>query len=221
LGGTEDSTAAPVAAPSPITCVIADDHPALVEAIARLLQEDGISILAKVSDGVAALAAITEHRPQVAVVDVLMPKMDGIEIATRAARDTPTCGVILYTGAGEEDTLRRGLGAGARGFVRKEAPLSELIHAVKVVAKGGGYVDRALAGTLVDAAADNTVLDLSPREREILRLLADGRATETIASELAISSETVRTYVQRAMRKLDADTRTQAVANALRRSLIK
>ncbi|MGZ4371528.1 MAG: response regulator [Gaiellaceae bacterium] len=201
--------------------MIADDHPALVEAVARLLQEEGITILAKVYDGAAVLAAITEHRPRVAVVDVLMPKMDGIGIATRAARETPACGVILYTGAGEEDTLRRGLRAGARGFVRKEAPLNELVHAVKVVANGGGYVDRGLAGTLVDAAADNAAVALSPREREILRLLADGRATETIAGELGISTETVRTYVQRAMRKLDADTRTQAVANALRRSLIK
>jgi DNA-binding NarL/FixJ family response regulator len=115
--------------------------------------------------------------------------------------------------------LAEALDAGARGFILKESPISELLGAVRLVGAGGTYVDPALAPTLVRAGATGHPA-LSQREREILRHLADGQKNDEIAKELSISPDTVRTYIRRAMEKLEADTRTQAVAIALRESLI-
>ena len=112
------------------------------------------------------------------------------------------------------------LDAGARGFVLKEAPLPDLVRAVETVAHGGSYVDPVLAGVIASAEAAGRIPKVTQREREILRLLADGLTNEEIGKELFISPETVRTHVRKAMAKLDADTRTQAVATALRQSLI-
>jgi DNA-binding NarL/FixJ family response regulator len=128
--------------------------------------------------------------------------------------------MILYTGAGDQALVVEAVDAGARGFVLKEAPLSDLVRAVETVAAGGTYVDAVLAGALTSAKATGRLVELTEREREVLRLLADGYAYEEIGKELFIAAETVRTHVQKAMRRLDASTRTQAVATALRQSLI-
>jgi DNA-binding NarL/FixJ family response regulator len=128
--------------------------------------------------------------------------------------------VILYTAYGERALLTEALDAGARGFVLKEAPLAEVLRAVELVAEGRTYVDPVLAGVLSSGAAADKTLKLTQRERDTLRLLADGHSNEEIGKRLFISPETVRTHVRKAMAKLDADTRTQAVATALRQSLI-
>jgi DNA-binding NarL/FixJ family response regulator len=127
--------------------------------------------------------------------------------------------VILYTGYGDRALLTEALDAGARGFVLKEAPMEDIARAVQTVAAGGTYVDPVLAGTLATAAGER-VPQLTHRERDVLRLLADGHSNEEIGKRLYISAETVRTHVRKAMDKLDADTRTQAVAKALRQHVI-
>jgi DNA-binding NarL/FixJ family response regulator len=202
-----------------ITCVVADDHPALVEALAVVLGSEGIDVVARAVDGAAALKAIEELRPTTAVLDVVMPRIGGIEVARRASRSTPGTATILYTGHNERELLAEALDAGARGFILKESPVIDLVRAVELVGGGGTYVDPALAPTLVRAGVTGHPA-LSEREREILRHLADGQKNEQIATELSISADTVRTYIRRAMEKLEADTRTQAVAIALRESLI-
>lgn len=202
-----------------ITCVVADDHPALVEAIAVVLASERVDVVARAADGAAALKAIEELRPTTAILDVIMPRLGGIEVARLASRSTPETASILYTGHTEQELLVEAVDAGARGFVLKESPISELVGAVKVAAAGGTYVDRVLAPTLVRAGATGHPA-LSTREREILRHLADGQTNDEIAKDLFLSSDTVRTYIRRAMLKLEADTRTQAVAIALRESLI-
>ena len=110
--------------------------------------------------------------------------------------------------------------AGARGLVLKEAPLTDLLRAIETVAGGGTYVDSVLAGTLASGRATGKLAELTERERDVLRLLADGNNFEQIGQQLFVASETVRPHVQKAMRRLDADTRTQAVATALRQKLI-
>jgi two-component system nitrate/nitrite response regulator NarL len=199
--------------------VVADDHPALVEAIAVVLASERVDVVARAADGAAALKAIEELRPTTAILDVIMPRLGGIEVARLASRSTPETASILYTGHTEQELLVEAVDAGARGFVLKESPISELVGAVKVAAAGGTYVDRVLAPTLVRAGATGHPA-LSTREREILRHLADGQTNDEIAKDLFLSSDTVRTYIRRAMLKLEADTRTQAVAIALRESLI-
>jgi DNA-binding NarL/FixJ family response regulator len=203
-----------------ITCVVADDHPAVLEAVAEFLAHAGIDVVARATDGEEALEQIELRQPQVALIDVRMPKLGGIELTRRAQRSTPATAVLLYTGYGDRALLTEALDAGVRGFVLKEAPMDDLVRAVKSVASGGTYVDPVLAGTLATSSVGNKLPELTHRERDVLRLLADGLSNEEIGKKLFISAETVRTHVRKAMDKLDADTRTQAVARALRDHLI-
>ena len=205
---------------APITCVVADDHPAVLEAVAEFLVQGGIEVIARARDGEEALERIEQRKPQVALVDVRMPKLGGIELTRRAQRSTPETSILLYTGYGDRALLTEALDAGVRGFVLKEAPMDDLLRAVQSVASGGTYVDPVLAGTLAASSIGNKLPELTQRERDVLRLLADGLANEEIGKRLFISAETVRTHVRKAMDKLDADTRTQAVARALRDRLI-
>jgi DNA-binding NarL/FixJ family response regulator len=205
---------------SSVTCLLADDHPAVLEAVAAYLVEGGIDVVGRARDGAEALAKIEQRRPRVALVDVRMPRLGGIELAKRAQRSAPDTAILLYTGYGDRALLTDALDAGIRGFVLKEAPMDDLLRAVQTVARGGTYVDPVLAGTLAATSVGKELPELTPRERDVLRLLADGLANEEIGKRLFISAETVRTHVRKAMEKLDADTRTQAVARALRERLI-
>lgn len=197
-----------------ISCVLADDHPAVLEAVSRVLREHGIDVVATSTDGESAVAAILEHKPQVAIIDIKMGRLSGVEATRRIGTDTH---VILYTGYRDRTLLLDGLDAGARAIVLKEAPLDDLVRAVRTVAEGGVYLDPVLAGVLITT---ETTKALTERERSVLRLLADGYRNDSIGSALAIAPDTVRAHVRNAMRKLEVDTRTQAVAEALRRSLI-
>jgi DNA-binding NarL/FixJ family response regulator len=204
----------------PVTCVVADDHPAVLEAVAEFLAQGGIEVLARARDGEEALERIEQRKPRVALVDVRMPKLGGIEVTRRAKRSTPDTAILLYTGYGDRALLTEALDAGVSGFVLKEAPMDDLLRAVHSVASGGTYVDPVLAGTLAASSVGQKLPQLTQRERDVLRLLADGLSNEEIGKQLFISAETVRTHVRKAMGKLDADTRTEAVARALRDHLI-
>jgi DNA-binding NarL/FixJ family response regulator len=193
----------------------------VVESVADVLTAAGIRVVGKARDGDEALALIESERPGVALLDLRMPRLSGIEVARRLEHgDGSTTAVILYTAFGDRALLTEALDAGARGFVLKEAPLAEVVRAVELVADGRTYVDPVLAGVISSSAATGKMVTLTHRERDVLRLLADGLSNEEIGKELVISPETVRTHVRKAMAKLDADTRTQAVATALRQSLI-
>jgi DNA-binding NarL/FixJ family response regulator len=200
--------------------VVADDHPAVLEAVAEFLTNGGVEVVGRARDGEEALERIVGAKPRVALVDVRMPKLGGIELARRAKRAAPETAVLLYTGYGDRALLTEALDAGVAGFVLKEAPMDDLLRAVKDVAGGTTYVDPVLAGTLAASSIGSKLPQLTQRERDVLRLLADGLANEEIGKRLFISAETVRTHVRKAMAKLDADTRTQAVARALRDSHI-
>lgn len=200
--------------------VAADDHPGMLAAVTETLEQAGYTVVARAADGRGAVEAITRERPDVAVLDVQMPHLTGIEVARAVRGIAPETAVVFYTAFGDRALLADALEAGAQGFVLKEAPLQDLVRAVERVAGGEAYVDPVLAGILVGAPTTSQVPALTQREREVLRLLADGHANEAIGMELGISVETVRTHIRKAMNKLDADTRTHAVATALRQSLI-
>jgi DNA-binding NarL/FixJ family response regulator len=199
------------------TVVLADDHAAVLDSVGRMLDAQGIEVLACVYDGEAALAAIEEHRPTIAVVDVRMPKLSGVDVARRGAALTTIC---VYTGHRERAQMLDAVAAGVRGIVLKEAPLADLVHAIHVLARGGAYFDPVLAGVLMTGEGLEQPAALSERERSVLRFLADGHRNETIGSALHIAPDTVRAHIRNAMRKLGAFTRTQAVATAMRRELI-
>lgn len=204
---------------SVISCVIADDHPPILSALGDAFERAGFEVMARARNGREAIAEVEARKPNVAILDDLMPDIRGTEVTRTLSRSTPDTAIVLYTAFSERARLVDALDAGARGFVVKDAPLEELIRAVRVVSEGGSYVDPTLAGALASSTAAK-VPTLTQREREILRLLADGMRNEQIGRELFIAPDTVRTHIRKAMDKLAADTRTQAVASALRQSLI-
>jgi DNA-binding NarL/FixJ family response regulator len=201
------------------TCVVADDHPPVLESVSRYLDTQGFRVVGRAAPGDDALALIESQRPGVAVLDLRMPGLPGASVIRRVARTTPQCSCLAYSGYGDAATLNEVLDAGARGYVLKEAPLEALVRALGTVAGGGTYVDPALADVLIRAMPSRD-LGLTPRERDVLRLLADGHSNESIGRELFISPDTARTQLGTAMAKLGVSTRTQAVAAALRHELI-
>ena len=201
-----------------VTCVIADDHPAVLDSLARMLEANGISVIAQARDGDDAVRAIEELEPAVAVVDVSMPGLSGMAVTRRVAGQTS---VILYSGHSDRTLAVEALDAGVRGFVLKDAPLADVARALQTVAAGGVYVDPVVAGALAAGEKSGELRLLSQREREVLRLLADGLRNEEIGRRLDIAAATARAHIRNAMRKLGAETRTQAVATALRQSVIE
>jgi DNA-binding NarL/FixJ family response regulator len=192
----------------------------MLAAVGDTLERSGFDVVARAADGREAADVIARERPSVALLDVRMPHLSGIEVARAVSSTSPETSFVFYTAFGDRSLLADALEVGARGFVLKEAPLYDLVRAVERVAAGEAYVDPVLAGILVGAPTTAGVPTLTRREGEVLRMLADGHANDAIAAELGISTETVRTHIRKAMAKLDADTRTQAVATALRQSLI-
>jgi two-component system, cell cycle sensor histidine kinase and response regulator CckA len=212
-------------APAPVehkrepTCVLADDHPAVLDSVSRFLEAKGVRV-SQARNGDEALATIRATQPDVAILDVAMSPTSGIDVARRVADVSPKTKVILYTGHNDRGLLDRALDAGARGFVLKEGTLESLEEAVRTVAEGGTWVDSRLATAVASPETVSSLPPLTPREREILGLVANGLTNDKVAASLAISPETVQSHVRHAMVKLEADTRTEAVATALRHSLI-
>ena len=199
----------------PITCLVADDHPAVIDSLTRVLGGAGIELVATARSGREALAALEERVPQVALLDVRMPDTDGVTLAREIRRISPETAVVLYTASGNSNVLTDALEAGVTGVVLKDAPLADIVRAITAAARGELYVDPALAN--VAGAGRVTLTD---REREILSLLSEGNSNEEVADRLFLSPETVRAHVVKASRKLGARNRTHAVVEALRLSLI-
>ena len=204
---------------SETTCVVADDHPSVLESISRYLEAQGFDVVGRAEDGRAALALVESQRPELALLDLRMPDLGGAAVIRRVARSTPETACVVYSGYGDAAILNEALDAGARGYVLKDAPLDALLRALRTYAGGGRYVDPALADVLVRPAPGGD-LGLTARERDVLRLLADGHSNESIGRELLIAPDTARTQLGTAMAKLGVSTRTQAVAKALRDDLL-
>ena len=158
------------------------------------------------------------RKPDVVIMDVRMPGMDGLEATRQLSEQLPETKVLIFTAYSERSLLGRGFESGAKGYVLKEAPHGTLVRAIEKVASGEGYVDPALMPQFL-AGRDQSEL-LTAREREILQLLADGLSNGDVAERLCISQETVKSHVRHILTKLEADTRTQAVAIALREAMI-
>jgi DNA-binding NarL/FixJ family response regulator len=206
-----------VAPADAITCVVADDHPAVLDAVTRFLESKDIRVT-QAASGEEALQAIEGLKPAVAIVDASMSPLDGLDVTRRTATLSPGTRTVVYTGHHDSALLEEALDAGASGLVFKEAPLTELERALRIVAEGGTYVDPELAAAVT--AAREALPSLTPRELQILGLVADGMTNEKVAESLSISPETVQSHVRNAMVKLGAESRTEAVATALRLSLI-
>jgi DNA-binding NarL/FixJ family response regulator len=204
--------------PSPITCLIADDHEVVREGLRLALSRaTHVRVIGEAADGEAAVVLAERRRPQVVIMDVRMGAVDGLEAARRLRERAPGTAVILFTAHAERNLLTRGREAGAKGYLLKEASQETILRAIERVAAGEDYVDPALLPSLIESERENL---LTAREREILQLLADGMSNGDVAGQLFISQETVKSHVRHILAKLEAETRTQAVAIALRDAII-
>ena len=164
------------------------------------------------------MALAERRRPDVVIMDLRMPQMDGIEATEEIVARVPDTRVLVFTAYSERALLQRGLESGAFGYVLKEAPHETLLKAIEKVAAGETFVDPALIPSLATGRDGQEIL--TAREREILQLLADGMSNADVAQQLFISQETVKSHVRHILAKLEAETRTQAVAIALREAMI-
>jgi DNA-binding NarL/FixJ family response regulator len=201
-----------------ITCLIADDHEVVREGLRLALSRvPHIRVVGEAADGEAAVVLAERRRPNVVIMDVRMQGMDGFQATSQIRRAAPDTSVLLFTAHAERNLMTRGREAGAHGYCLKEAPHTTIIRAIDRLAQGEDFVDPALAPSLLGSERESL---LTAREREILQLLADGMSNADVAKKLFISQETVKSHVRHILAKLEADTRTQAVAIALRESII-
>jgi NarL family two-component system response regulator LiaR len=203
------------------TCLIVDDHPTVLDAVSRHLEGANIDVVGRVRRADLALQQIEAQQPATALIDIAIEPFDGIELARQAAAVSPQTGIVLYTGRRDPELLRRALDSGVRGFVIKDAPLADVVTALTAVGNGEHHIDPALAAELMGTQPVEPLPRLTAREQEVLELIATGNTNEKAAAELGISPETVQSHVKNVMHKLEAETRTQAVATALRHSLIR
>ncbi len=202
-----------------ITVLIADDHEVVREGLRlSLMRSPHIRVVGEAPDGETAVALTERRRPDVVLMDLRMPTMDGIEATEEIGRTASEAKVVIFTAYSERALLARALESGAKGYVLKEAPHDTLLRAIEKVAAGDTFVDPALIPTLASGRDGGEILTV--REREILQLLADGQSNAEVATGLFISQETVKSHVRHILAKLEAETRTQAVAIALREAMI-
>ncbi len=200
-----------------LRCLIVDEHPVVRQGIRALLERELPEV--EVSDAPSLAAAVAEgaERPDVVVVDPSSAggNVEGLVSELRRELDSA---IVVFTGNGGPRLLADALKAGVKGYVRKDSPPEDLVRAIRAAQIGDFYVDPALSSTIVLEEGDRT---LTARQREILQMLADGLQTDAVAKRLGLSTETVRTHTKRILAKLHADTRTQAVAIAIRNGLIE
>jgi DNA-binding NarL/FixJ family response regulator len=201
-----------------LRCLIIDDHPVVRQGIRALLEREiDPVVVTDAATPAAALGAARSDSPDVVIVD---PRGAGLEVGSLVEDLSRELGsaIVVFTSNGGARLLSESLKAGVKGYVRKDSPPEDLVRAIRAAQSGEFYVDPALSSTIVLEEGDRT---LTARQREILQMLADGMQTEAVAKRLGLSTETVRTHTKRILAKLHADTRTQAVAIAIRNGLIE
>jgi len=199
--------------------LIVDDHEVVREGLRlSLSRSPHIRVVGEAADGRAAIDLAERRRPNVVIMDVRMPGMDGLDATKELTEKAPDVAVLIFTAYSERSLLARGLESGAKGYILKEAPHETLVRAIEKVAAGESFIDPALMPAFLSGKDREDMLTV--REREILQLLADGMSNADVAARLFISQETVKSHVRHILAKLEADTRTQAVAIALREAMI-
>ncbi|HEV8380699.1 MAG TPA: response regulator transcription factor [Gemmatimonadales bacterium] len=207
---------------SSLRLVLADDHLVLRQALRALLEQRGLQVVADEADGRAAVAAVQRLAPDVAVLDVAMPVLNGVEAAREIARVAPSCPVILLSGVDDTRFVREALKVGVRGFVQKSQGCDELVHAIEEVREGRLYVSPGASQAIVDACAtpEQDGSRLTPRERQVLQLVGEGKSTKQIAEVLHISVKTAEFHRGRLMKKLNVHDTANLVRYAIREGWI-
>jgi DNA-binding NarL/FixJ family response regulator len=209
-----------------IRVVIADDHSLVRQGLRRYLEmADGIEVVGEASTGGEAVDLVERERPDIALMDIRMPEMDGLEATRTITARYPEIGIVMLTAYDDRHFVVEAVRAGARGYVLKARDAEHLTQTVRLVAGGNMVIDPQLVVVLADELnvakhRERNAQSLTEREVEILQLLAFGHTNRDIAEKLFISPDTVKTHLEHIYQKLGASDRTAAVAEALRRRLI-
>jgi DNA-binding NarL/FixJ family response regulator len=202
-------------------CLVVDDHSVVQQGLALLFGDmEDLELIGTAQSGEEAIDAVAKLQPEVVLMDVRLPGIDGVSTVKRIQQASPNVQFVMFSAYGDKRLLSDALAAGARGYVMKGSPPEDLVRAIRTVASGKPFVDPSLSPALLISDGGATAQALSEREREILQLLAEGFHTEEVARRIGLSVETVKSDTKRVIAKLQADSRTHAVAIALRRALI-
>jgi two-component system, NarL family, response regulator LiaR len=209
---------------SPIAVLLVDDHAVVREGLRTFLElQDGIDVVGEAADGEAAVREAERVRPDVILMDLVMPRLDGVGAMRELRRRVPETRVIVLTSFADDERLLGAIRAGAAGYLLKNAEPQEVVRAVRAASAGQTLLDPAVAARVVESIADRDQVagaeSLTPREREVLGLIARGRSNKLIARELGIAEKTVKTHVGHVLAKLGVTDRTQAAVIAVRTGL--
>jgi NarL family two-component system response regulator LiaR len=204
-----------------IRVLVADDHAVVRQGLRTFLElQEDIEVVADAADGRQALDAVAEHEPDVVLMDLVLPEVDGVEAIRRIVSERPRIRVIALTSFLDDDKLFPAVRAGAAGYLLKDIEPAELVKAIRTVHAGEGLLHPAVAARLMEevaaAGGPGTPDSLTPREREVVALIARGRSNKRIALELGISEKTVKTHVSSILGKLGLTDRTQVALHAVR-----
>lgn len=202
-----------------ISVVVADDHPITRDGLALILNNEAdLVVLAQASDGWEAVKCYREYLPDVLVLDLQMPNLNGFGAAERILKEFPDARILLFTTYDGDEDIFRAMHAGARGYVLKDTPQDELLRAIRTVHRGTRYVSPHVGAKL---AVSNTSQLITERERQVLRLLAGGYANKEIGFALGVSESTVKTHVASIIEKLGTKSRTEAALEAQKRGYLR
>src|SRR5215469_9709114 len=207
----------------PTRVLLADDHAVIRQGLKALLEKQGIQVVTEASDGQEAVRLAEKVQPEIAILDITMPLLNGVDAARELMKSTKTK-VILLTQHDEDQYVTEALRAGVKGYVLKSQAAEDLIHAIHEVSKGSVYLSPNISRAVVDAYLSKTYVSpdpLSTRERQVLQLVGEGKSTKDIAMQLGISVKTAESHRARLMRKLDIHETASLVRYAIRRGLIQ
>ena len=207
--------------------LLADDHRMLRDSLRRSLEESGFDVVGEAADGAEAVRLAQSLRPDVVLMDVSMPSLDGVEATRQISRVVPSSQVVMLTMHADGDVMAKAIQAGAIGYLVKDCSMEEVVAAVQVAASGESVLSPGLATSMLadvkrtqrSATADTPII--SAREEEVLQLVADGLSLPEVAAALFISVKTVKNHLASIYAKLDARDRTQAVLRAVRMGIIR
>lgn len=205
------------------TVLLADDHQIVRQGVRLLLEREGFDVVGEASDGHEAVNLATKLRPDMAVLDFVMPNLNGLDAAVQVRKQSPSTKTILLTMHTEDQCVLEAFRRGLRGYVIKTQAGADLVQALREVDRGALYLSPGISRTVIDAylsRADVPVDPLTPREREVLQLVAEGSTTKEIASKLGLSVKTAETHRTKIMRKLDIHETAGLVRYAIRKRLV-